>query len=184
MLIEVPFEHGKYDSHSPAHEAGFDSFLTAKVFIRLSARTEAAANNASAHSNGLYRTVSEDGGVLLNQPYYPRTFLTRAGFSANGHYEHGPIDSSSDDEAFLTSDEYSTHQQHSPRKRDSNLRRTTSTAGLSHANLFDLLENHGDDDPHTKTVPMMMPHEDSSFWFQYGNKLRVNGTVEEVCILG
>ena len=29
----------------------------------------------------------------------------------------------------------------------------------------------------------MMPNGDSSFWVRYGNKLRVNGTVEEVCII-
>ena len=29
--------------------------------------------------------------------------------------------------------------------------------------------------------PIMMPHGESDFWLQYGNKLRVNGTVEEVC---
>lgn len=29
----------------------------------------------------------------------------------------------------------------------------------------------------------MMPPVESSFWLRYGNKLRVNGTVEEVCVI-
>ena len=29
----------------------------------------------------------------------------------------------------------------------------------------------------------MMPHGESGFWQIYGNKLRVNGTVEETCVI-
>ncbi len=32
-------------------------------------------------------------------------------------------------------------------------------------------------------VQNMMPAGDSPFWIRYGNKLRVNGTVEEVCTI-
>lgn len=32
-------------------------------------------------------------------------------------------------------------------------------------------------------VHTMMPAGGSSFWIRYGNKLRVNGTVEEVCVI-
>jgi hypothetical protein len=33
-------------------------------------------------------------------------------------------------------------------------------------------------------IPMFMPHWGNDFWRIYGNKLRVNGTQEEVCMLG
>ena len=35
----------------------------------------------------------------------------------------------------------------------------------------------------TPVVHTMMPAEGSPFWIHYGNRLRVNGTVEEVCII-
>ena len=38
--------------------------------------------------------------------------------------------------------------------------------------------------PSRPGVHTMMPAGGSPFWTRYGNKLRVNGTVEEVCVIG
>ena len=51
------------------------------------------------------------------------------------------------------------------------------------------LNGHAEPDSppvYATSIPMahtMMPNGGSSFWARYGNKLRVNGTVEEVCII-
>ncbi len=98
----------KYASESPMHEAGFDSFLTAKVLIRLATQIGAETTD-DGEDEEAFETASEDGGVPL--------------------------------------DEGAPSQVRAPM-------------------------------PSTHT---MMPHGESSFWRRYGNKLRVNGTVEEVC---
>ena len=45
------------------------------------------------------------------------------------------------------------------------------------------LEEPRSSSPQT-TTQLMMPSSDRVFWHTYGNKLRVNGTIEEVCSLG
>ena len=83
----------------------------------------------------------------------------------------------------------------------------TIRSPFSHTNPFDLLNQPSLEDrsetlkPNSKTnltiradpqhpAPRptssnhkMMPPVESSFWLRYGNKLRVNGTVEEVCVI-
>ena len=71
MLVETHFEHPKYITAQPAHEAGFDSFLTAKVLIRLSAKLEAAGHYVDDYvtmppsEDDAYQTAPEEGGVPL-----------------------------------------------------------------------------------------------------------------------
>ncbi|KAK4691111.1 poly(A)-specific ribonuclease, partial [Lecanoromycetidae sp. Uapishka_2] len=150
-VIETPPDHDKYMTDSPMHEAGFDSFLTAKILIRLSARTEgeAQADLSPVSDDEAYQTASEDGGVSLN----------------------GQDDSTTYGHTNGTTSEPST---------------------ISHNNPYNLLSKlsleHGLQPEKTiidKKSPKhtMMPDEDSSFWTLYGNKLRVNGTVEEVCVI-
>ena len=68
----------------------------------------------------------------------------------------------------------------------------SDTSSNPYALLHDL--NYDDDDdsesqsademaPSRPVVHTMMPAADSPFWTRYGNKLRVNGTVEEVCVI-
>lgn len=109
-IIELAAGHEKYASDSPMHEAGFDSFLTAKVLIRLATQIRAEFRE-DEEDEDLYVTASEDGGV--------------------------PLDGGAPSQA-----------------------RATTPLPPAHT---------------------MMPPGESSFWRQYGNKLRVNGTVEEVC---
>jgi len=68
--LEVPPEYSKYTADSPAHEAGFDSFLTAKVLIRLAARVEAetAGDTSPPSEDDIYVTAPEYGSVYPNDP--------------------------------------------------------------------------------------------------------------------
>ena len=51
--------------------------------------------------------------------------------------------------------------------------------------LYLRLDHHGNPTapmpPLSPPTPLLMPHGESEFWRKYGNRLRVNGTVEEVC---
>jgi len=133
----------------------------------------------------IYETASEDGGVYLNRRVSPSKgqkidpyALERA---ARSDEQLAPAAVQADGE--------------------------TTRSPFSHTNPFDLLNQLSLEDrpenprPISKTslsmtddpqhqVPgpspsrhKMMPPVDSSFWLRYGNKLRVNGTVEEVCVI-
>ena len=137
------------------HEAGFDSFLTAKVLIRLSARieTEAQIDRSQTSDDEAYQTASEDGGVYLNG---------HDDLGGQGHTkEMSPLS-----------------------------KRETAPSSFSHDNQYDALSKLSLEDlSQHQTVgdilgsPTMMPSARSPFWTQYGNKLRVNGTIEEVCVI-
>lgn len=125
------------------HEAGFDSFLTAKVFIRLSARVAEDEGYNTSPEEEVYATPPEYHGV----PPLPET--EKAGPSASSYHNSyellGNLDIDDDDD-------------------DDN-------------------DHDNDDDNGNKHGPgtLMMPPSDSPFWSKYGDKLRVNGTVEGVC---
>ncbi len=113
-IIELANGHEKYALDSPMHEAGFDSFLTAKVLIRLATQVGADTPEEEEEEEDdgeMYVMASEDGGV--------------------------PLDGGAPSQA-----------------------RASTPWPPAHT---------------------MMPHGENRFWSQYGNKLRVNGTVEEVC---
>lgn len=133
----------------------------------------------------IYETASEDGGVYLNGRVSPSKgqkidpyALKRA---ARSDEQLAPAEVQADGE--------------------------TIRSPFSHTNPFDLLnqlsledrpESLGlisktnlsitDDPQHLAPRPRpskykMIPPVESSFWLRYGNKLRVNGTVEEVCVI-
>ena len=56
---------------------------------------------------------------------------------------------------------------------------------LNRKNRFQALSPHDPrPSPQKSEKRSMMPPADSPFWSKYGNKLRVNGTIEEVCPVG
>ncbi|KAL6717015.1 hypothetical protein ACLMJK_004929 [Lecanora helva] len=156
-VVEVPPEHSKYEFHSPVHEAGFDSFLTAKVLIRLAARvaSEMYCNSSPPSEDETFFMAPEQNSTIsrshqIDRPVgelYGRREAVQTTFSHSNPY-----------------------------------------AALQESDVKDLqyLQINQADSP--DSVPAsptptykMMPHGDSSFWQMYGNKLRVNGTIEEVC---
>lgn len=205
-VIEMPLGHHRYLRNKPAHEAGFDSYLTAKVLIRLSAKLEAAGyyidEKISPGSEGEgYVTAPETGGVSLNTPKHP---LTSRLVDENARPKAGKSDSNDSISEGVSlghnavtiepqPTKSKTKAKKSKRKSNDTAARSTN---FSHATMFDLLGDmpSSDDDlgvplarplnpkPSTPRFTMMPPF-DSDFWNVYGDKLRVNGTVEGVCNL-
>lgn len=133
----------------------------------------------------IYETASEDGGVYLNGRVSP---------SKGQKIDPYALERAARSDEQLAPAEVQAHGQ-------------TIRSPFSHTNPFDLLNQLSLEDrtetlrPISKTnlsitddqqqsVPRprpsrhkMMPPVESSFWLRYGNKLRVNGTVEEVCVI-
>lgn len=205
-VIETHPDHGKYADNTPAHEAGFDSFLTAKVLIRLSAKLEAAGqyvdeDGTPNSDDEAYATAPEEAGVptdkMLEPSYAKSVRKSNPGDSTNQSVSRAiaALDA-------VTVSESQTNPQKPKAKTN---RKVSSSTAFSHQNAFDLLGDiTTDEDPlptslgpekspegkktkkakkakELKKTFTMMPAFDSHFWTVYGNKLRVNGTAEGIC---
>ncbi len=202
-VIETHPDHGKYTNNTPAHEAGFDSFLTAKVLIRLSAKLEAAGqyvdeNGTTKSDDEAYWTAPEEAGVPTDDMLEPS--------NAKFVRKPDPSDSTNQSDSLaiaalnaVTISESQTKPQKPKAKAN---RKVSLPTAFSHQNAFDLLGDiPTDENPlHSSLRPekssegkkakkakelkknfTMMPAFDSHFWMVYGNKLRVNGTAEGIC---
>lgn len=207
----------------PSHEAGFDSYLTAKVLIRLSAKLEAKIESAQqasqAESEDSYDTAPEDmedGGVSLIT-LMPRS-KTENLRPQNGASEP---DKGSTSEARTKTHARNFSDIRSKRRSNSKSVKASGNSSFAHATIFDLLGDIPADDslssparqviiptkkkghsPHPSNSSYitynpvlppaiialhqntMMPPFQDDFWNIYSNRLRVNGTVEGICIFG
>lgn len=162
---EIPDGHMKYVSMSPFHEAGFDSFLTARVLIRLSARTAALAQNGSSLENfrqgschsrnsSVSSESSDDGGVSV----YDTTNINKTSVL---HEDSRPGQDLS-------------HKRLSGSPRRKKVKENGSSKRVHQA--YEQIQP-------PEQSSLVMPPANSEFWKLYGNKLRVNGTKEEICVI-
>lgn len=202
MNTETPLEHSRYLSDSPFHEAGFDSFTTAKVLIRLSARIEGTAKGVESplSEEEIYYPASEDGSLpsdlndlLTRQSISDEDALDRRKQIAKVFQKRAEIETPAETQAALDRQaalfrDLGLDDQESQSEIQTNNRPPTSNN--PYALLQDLSLN-GNAEPRSAhgiaasipVVPTMMPAGSSPFWIRYGNKLRVNGTTEEVCVI-
>ena len=195
METETPLEHSNYLSGSPFHEAGFDSFTTAKVLIRLSARIEEAAkgNESPRSEDEVYHSASEDGIFLsdLNDILAKKSISNEDASDQRKEIDHGSRNSAKREapsEVQAALDRQATlfrelglddQEPQSETQRDDSPHTSNNPYSL-------LQETNFADDAGPESPPVMhtmMPPGTSPFWTRFGNKLRVNGTVEEVCVI-
>lgn len=208
-VIVLHEDHRNYFINTAAHEAGYDSFQTAKVLIRLSAKLEAAGTYVEApiflpqakvftsapgpipsasviiSSDSDYFT-SEEECVSLDENHEPTD--PRASDSGLGGVSVKPL--------ILQENTNPAETKPSRGKSAHNTRKSNmgeEVNSFAHKGMFDTLldlpanmdgagESRAAQEPEQPQF-IMMPPFDSHFWEVYGNKLRVNGTVEGVCNL-
>ena len=202
MSTETPLEHSKYLSDSPFHEAGFDSFTTAKVLIRLSARIEEAAKGDESPSSeeDIYYPASENGNLpsdlndlLTRKSISDEDAMTRRKQIALAFQKRAALEPPSEMQATLDR-QAALFKDLGLDDQEPQLEVQTHTHSSMSSNPYALLQDLSlNGDPETESanvntastlvVRAMMPAGDSPFWVRYGNKLRVNGTIEEVCVI-
>jgi len=172
--VETHIDHPKYSTLFVPHEAGYDSFLTAKVLIRLSAQLEIAGTymNEQASPNSSdkddYETAPEDAAPpaqASSRGKKPKR-KTKKPMERSAFSHATKFDVLGD----LPSDEETIFEQPSVAPRGRFGRAKPVVKGP----------------PQPEPLPKrndMMPPFHSEFWRVYGNKLRVFGTVEGVCDL-
>lgn len=172
--IGIDPAHEKYKDVEAFHEAGFDSYLTAQIAIRLSAKLgkegeyHSVEPEAKGHSEDTMEDVIEgtNGLKLTNVALDQHTYHTAAGTSPP-----------TEPNGFIPSIEGAKWK----RRGDPTLA-PASPKGPFLYDPMDVRHRHRDSE-RDKTVAGGMPRFSSDFWRTYGNKLRVFGTEEGVCVL-
>ncbi|KAL8636251.1 MAG: hypothetical protein Q9228_006332 [Teloschistes exilis] len=179
--IELHPEHPKYAAAKPSHEAGYDSYLTARILIRLASKLE---------SSGMY--ISDDEDSYHTPPEAQSSEDTNGGVLLHSDGS-SPVLHSTDTTSTMSLQSSSTS--------------ASKPTAFSHPTKFDLLGDiSADEDPvasspkkqdlslsskqddpskgNSYEIGGRMPAWDSGFWNVYGNKLRVVGTLEQMCPVG
>lgn len=174
--------------------------MTAKILIRLSAKLEAAGHYiyekiGPRSDEEEYVTAPETGGVLLNSLKHP-LMSKPVDEIAKTKFEKSDSSDSGSEGVSLNPNVVRIEPQPTKSKGKAKKRSKRKSSGaaarstaFSHATVFDTLRDmpSPDDGPEyliPKPAPPqspMMPPFDSDFWNVYGDKLRVNGTVEGFC---
>lgn len=197
--------HSKYDSQKLYHEAGYDSLLTAKVFIKLSAQLR-------------------NGGIPMDpqaKPFVPKqafsSELSEIILDGSASCASSTSGGSSIEMATKTSRKSKDRPSQKPVNWQEPGEVTRIRSAFAHRTKFDLLtdlaeetEDLPETDMPASSNPLagpggelhllafedeesisqkvkdgeLIPRFGAPFWKVYGNKLRVFGTEERVCILG
>lgn len=174
-VIEVDPAHEKYQNIEAFHEAGFDSFLTAQIAVRLSAKLE---------QEGEYHSIHEEAADPTDSPITSTTNdannlrLTELALNNHDYHVSNGIVPSTDADGFTPSIEGAKWK----RKGDPTLAPASPEDPFVY-NPKDLKHRYRDPEAE-KTFAGGMPGFGSDFWRVYRNKLRVFGTEEGVCVLG
>lgn len=171
--IEIDPAHEKYKDVEAFHEAGYDSYLTAQIAIRLSAKLEqegeyhAVDSEAKGDPDAVEDVTKGTNGLKLT------------GTTLDQHTYHAKSGTSppSDVNGFMPSAQGARWK----RKGDP----TLAPASIEGPFTYDPkdLEHRWREPAVEKRMPGGMPPFSSDFWRTYGNKLRVFGTQEAVCVL-
>lgn len=174
--IETDSAHEKYKDVEAFHEAGYDSYLTAQIAVRLSAKLE---------QEGEYHTIDEEtrGHDVTSDPTSninngtSNIKLTETTLDHHTHHTANGTSPPATTDGFIPSIEGAKWK----RKGDPTLS-PTSPDDPREYNPRDRKHRYQDSDAE-KTFAGGMPSWKSDFWRVYGNKLRVFGTEEGVCVL-
>ena len=171
-VIEIDAAHEKYKDVEAFHEAGYDSYLTAQIAIRLSSKLEQEGEYHSVRgANGHRDSVQdlEDGTNGLK--------LTEMTLDHHSYHAATGTSPTSDPNGFIPSVEGAQWK----RKGDPTLSPVSPEDPFTY-NPRNLKHRYHDSKA-DKIMVGGMPPFSSDFWRTYGNKLRVFGTEEAVCVL-
>ncbi|KAI9760982.1 MAG: Mitochondrial beta-keto-acyl synthase [Chaenotheca gracillima] len=197
-MIETHFEHQRYLITEMTHEAGYDSFLTAKILVKLALKLTEQGTVAMPPTtdDSLEPVVPKEGGVRINPSNLKAA--NRATHPSETIHDRLPSRPLSQGVSLEHSDMPAVAKFKSRPKEASHAAGTVKeprTIEFSSAGRFDSLldlpAERGSSpglEGHTETSTdedssSPIPAFDDIFWEFFGNKLRVFGTQETVCEL-
>lgn len=204
-IMYLPNDQSQYSQEQREfHQAGFDSFVTAKVFLRLAARFDPAShvndslepeiktmNRQRAQKENLQHEAGLSSAFISNNTAVkaieslsdPSNIRSSSEIPSQNRLALNNIfDTLSDSDM-----EAATEQVENP-VSNSQASKPDSIESLTRdINELQVLPGKSTDaradSPHVQEVAYELPQWDNEFWDTYRNKLRVFGTVEEACDL-
>lgn len=170
-VLEVDKEHMKYSAAESLHEAGYDSFLTGQIAVKLSTKLESEGSYIELDGE----QEAQDQGEAIAERVDSLKLTEPALASHTFHTENG-IDPSAVD--FIPSVDGARWKGHG----DPTLPPQDANDPFEYRPQ-DRKHRHHDAHAGKKGFEGGMPGFASDFWRVYGNKLRVFGTEEGVCLL-
>ncbi|KAK0248125.1 hypothetical protein LTS09_016708 [Friedmanniomyces endolithicus] len=188
-VIELAPDHRKYETMAAFHEAGYDSYLTAQIAVRLSSKLEKEGAYVEVNGNGL----GSAGKPGKHAPAKPRangwSVATPATIASTNGTHTNDAAASEVSHLSITDRDAQPDEGFTPSNPDAKWKRQGDPS---------VPATHGADDPFAYDpkdlehryrpgfegyVEGGMPRFDTDFWRVYGNKQRVFGTEEGVCVL-
>lgn len=169
--VKVAEEHNKYEDVEAFHEAGYDSFLTAQIAVRLSSKLE----REGAYVEPPPPTTARGKGVNgVANGLHGMNLLT----SSNGTPNGTTATSEPGSDGFTPSQIGFRWKRHGDPT-------VPSQSGVDDPFVFEPknLKHRYEDPKLSQHMEGGMPRLGSDFWRVYGNRLRVFGTEEGVCVL-
>ncbi|KAI9713645.1 MAG: hypothetical protein M1812_006617 [Candelaria pacifica] len=212
-LIATHPDHPKYAFSAAAHEAGYDSLLTANVLIRLSTKLEAsgtwvegveqprvvsvlealrlmASSSDADDENPSAPESSEQSRTQWTTARKKKTRSKKKGAkpAAKTRTLTGSSSSSANFSFRPTPAQRLAPPPGSPTRQRHTVAKGRIASSFVHVSQYDVLPEDDGEKPQRMFLPAhdtttLMPPFTSDFWRVYGNKLRVFGTVEGVCDL-
>ncbi|KAK0812722.1 hypothetical protein LTR75_004855 [Friedmanniomyces endolithicus] len=188
-VIELAPEHRKYGEIEAFHEAGYDSYLTAQIAVRLSSKLEKEGAYVEVNGNGPSSAgtpIKHKAAKMKAKGWNLATPATMA--STNGVHTNG---AAVPDASNLTIADRGAQPEggFTPSDPDAKWKRQgdpsiPATSGADDPFAYDPKDlEHRFRPGFEGYVEGGMPRFDTDFWRVYGNKLRVFGTEEGVCVL-
>ncbi|KAF4177482.1 hypothetical protein CNMCM8694_000231 [Aspergillus lentulus] len=182
--ISIHPQHSKYTTQKIEHEAGYDSLLTAQVFIRLSAQLrdggvdlpQQKSTKGAQDTSNLQQTYQE----VASDAYAERRLQTTSG-SAKKTFESKSRPSTTESPKAPTTRLLGTRFdlleiEEAMDEVDSNIPIDDRRLSLGPTDSVEVMQKAANGD--------LIPRLGAEFWKVYGNKLRVFGTLERVCVVG
>ncbi|KAI9726640.1 MAG: hypothetical protein M1828_001007 [Chrysothrix sp. TS-e1954] len=221
--MQLPSDQNQYRDNKNFHEAGFDSFVTARVFLKLAAKLLTRENgNGTRYSK--HKIDDKAAAILPAARNATNAVHTSAqGDSPNGQTDLDSVSTFNPEVQNETASAVAVKSRKKKSRKGGKAVQPSNVIGsrtFFSPNMFDNLRGVTEDDiegdtaestenqapssdrSYSNTVnvmsskvrdlkleddkqqsPNMLEPWDSEFWSLYGNKLRVFGTVEEVCDL-
>lgn len=169
---DYPRDHPRYLNAEKYHEAGFDSFITSKVFLRLTSRLNTPSQPLPKVPKAPIQEKEEDSKSIITEEEGFIEALSEKKRKAKRMAEKAAAASVTQSK-FSHSNPYDALSRASPTPPTSRpASAATQKATVDPYQVIDGTDSN-----------KLIPQWDNDFWQTYGNKLRVYGTQEEQCDL-
>ncbi|WEW61166.1 CAF1 family ribonuclease [Emydomyces testavorans] len=203
-IITIDSTHTRYAEQKLAHEAGYDSLMTARIFLRLAAHLSNKEEHLTSENHDL-KYGNHDKSREETLPGSEKALANRTNIPPSNSIESAVIRSGIQRSKVRTA--VSKHEEEAQITKES-AHLASQQPAIAHRTRFDILTDRMDDNASEDSEVevsleedlfltsggnpiieskiqkgQLIPRLESEFWQVYGNKLRMFGTAQRFCEL-